>query len=208
VRVDQHGRPPARPFLLVSNHLGYLDIAVLAATTGGCVFVSNHEVAEWPVWGPLSRMGGTIFVDRSRPRDALRVLGRMRKALERGEGVVVFPEGTSSGGAAVLPLRSALLAGAAREGIPVHWAVLSYRTPPGSPPASEAVCWWGRMTFVPHVVGLARLPRIDATLVWGDEAVVGDDRKALAVRLHGLLSARLPEEGAPPVAGATEGAAS
>src|SRR5438876_975969 len=36
--------------LLVCNHLSYLDILILSATTP-CVFVSKCEVQHWPVFG-------------------------------------------------------------------------------------------------------------------------------------------------------------
>src|SRR5581483_2892974 len=48
VRVTVHGRPPPPPFLLVCNHLGYLDVPVLAALVDAA-FVAKAEVDRWPV---------------------------------------------------------------------------------------------------------------------------------------------------------------
>lgn len=177
------GTPPEPPFLLVTNHLSYLDVVVLASLVPG-LFVAKAEVRRWPLLGPICRGFGTIFIDREDRRDLSRVLGEIEKALEYGEGVVFFPEGTSSPGDKVGPFRSPLLAVAARKALPVHYAALGYQTPEDAPPARLSVCWWGDMGFLPHLVSLFRLPRIEASLAFGPEPVVDTDRKRLAERLR------------------------
>ncbi len=107
-----------------------------------------------------------------------------RQAVAGGDGIIVFAEATSSPGNTVLPFRPALLEWAARTGYPVHHASVSYRTPAGSPPAHLSVCWWGDMTLGPHLLGLCRLPRIEATIRFGADPIVERDRKLLAERLQ------------------------
>lgn len=189
VRVQIVGEPPERPALLVSNHLGYLDIPVLAAVTGA-VFVSKAEVARWPVVGPLAKTMGTIFLNRERKRDLPAVNEAIGAAHGVGERVVFFPEGTSSPGAELLPFRPSLLAPAADRGLPVHYALLRYDTTELDPPASEAVCWWGDMTFGAHVLGLLGLKRIEARVEFGPEPVVERDRKLLAEKLWHAIHAK------------------
>lgn len=189
VRVRVSGEAPRPPFLLVSNHLSYLDILLLAAHLP-CVFVSKLEVRTWPLMGRIVRTMGTIFIDRSSRRDVTRVLAEMEDALGRGLGVVLFPEGGSSRGATVEPFKSPLLALATRLERPVHFAALSYRTPPGDPPAHLAVCWWGDMPFLPHARELLRLRGIEATLVLAPEPVAEPDRKRLAERLREAVRER------------------
>jgi len=104
---------------------------------------------------------------------------------------VLFPEGTSSGGDAVLRFRPALLEAAARAELPVHCAAIAYRTPPGAPPASEVVCWWRDMPFVPHVWNLLALPRFEARLCFAEETVCEPDRKLLAERLQRMVERQL-----------------
>lgn len=189
VRLEVEGRPPEPPFLLVANHLGYLDVLVLAATVP-TVFVAKAEIAGWPVFGALARAGGTVFVDRAARREIPRVAAEMRRVLEEGRGVVLFPEGTSTCGAEVAPFRPSLLAPAAAGSLPVSWAVLGYATPAGSPPAHLAVCWWGDMPLPGHLLGLLALPAIDARVTFGSEAVADPDRKRLADRLHEEVTRR------------------
>lgn len=186
IKTDVRGRAPAVPFLLVSNHLGYVDVVVFAAHVDA-VFVAKSEVARWPVLGVMCRGMGTIFVDRASRRDPARVNGLIEQAISEGQGVVVFPEGTSTAGDDVLPFKAGLLEAAARGGRPVSYASVSYCTSAAEAPARESVCWWGEMTFLPHLIGLFRLSGINATLVFGGEAIGGSDRKILAERLHAAV---------------------
>jgi 1-acyl-sn-glycerol-3-phosphate acyltransferase len=179
VRVEVRGTLPRAPFLLACNHLGYLDVVVLASRTP-CVFVAKSEVAGWPVLGPLIRQMGTIFVDRGRRAGLTGVIDHMEGAVTGGAGVTFFPEGTSSDGRAVLPFLPSLLEAAVRTGYPVSCAGLRYRTRAGDPPPESVVAWWGDMTFAPHFRRLLGLRGIDAELAFAPTAVTGTDRKQLS----------------------------
>ena len=183
VRVATRGWPPPKGSLVVSNHLGYLDIPVLDSVTP-MVFVAMADLRRWPFWGPVATLGGTIYIDRATKRDILRVRLRMRDAMARGETVIVFPEATSTGGDTILPLKPALLSDAASGGGPVHWLTISYGTPPDGPSARDRVCWWGGIGFMPHVLGLFALRGVECTIRFGDAPVRSRDRKAMAVELR------------------------
>jgi 1-acyl-sn-glycerol-3-phosphate acyltransferase len=206
VRVEVVGSPPQAPFLLVSNHLSYFDIVVLSSllTT---IFVSKSEVKSWPVLGFLVRHLDTIFVDRNLRRDLPRVVARIEGALEAGEGVVIFPEGTSTAGASVAPFQTSLLEPAARGRLPVSAAALSYRTPAGQPEAHLAICWWGDMAFTGHFLRMLALPGFSVRVAFGEGSICDSDRKRLAERLHSrVLELFVPVSGA--ASGAAPGAVS
>ncbi len=186
VRVEVRGKPPQPPFLLVTNHLSYMDVPLLASLTR-CVFVSKHEVKGVPGLGTLARAVDTIFIQRERARDALRVLDQMEEARNAGDGVVFFPESTTSRGDRVAALKPALLDAAVRTGQPIHYGIISYRTPPDLPPAHEVVCWWGDMTFLPHFMALLGYRGFKAYVTFGAETLSADDRKVLAARLRTAL---------------------
>ena len=182
LKVSVRGAPPAPPFLLVSNHLSYVDVLVFASLLK-CGFVARGDVAGWPVIGSLCRGAGTIFVDRERRKDVARVNGLIDQALGDGRTVVLFAEGTSSRGDTVLPFKSSLLEQAARANLAVSYAALSYRTSDGEAPAHLSVCWWGDMTFVRHLIALLHLSEIRATVAFGAEPIQANNRKVLAERL-------------------------
>jgi len=188
VRRLRTGPLPAKPFFVAANHLSYLDILVLGADLGA-VFVSKHELRSWPVLGHIAWMTGTIFINRDRRRDALRVLGEIDRAVANGGGVVLFPEGTSSRGDRIYPLKTALLEWAARRRHPVHPVAVRYQSADPARPASDTVCWWGEeVSFVEHFRGLATLPRIEAQVTYSDQVVVAEERARLADELHAALT--------------------
>lgn len=186
-RISVRGEPPTRPFFLVSNHLSYLDI-ILYQTQMPCVFVAKSEVAHWPVIGWLARAIGTLFINRKSKRDVVRVNAEIEEALNNRDGIILFPEGTSSKGERVLPFKTAILATVTTMKYPVYYASVSYTTPPGSPAASQSLCWWGDMTFADHVFGVLKLPSFEATIIFGDKAVLSTDRKEMAVFLNERIS--------------------
>ena len=183
IKITTNPIVPTTPLFLVSNHLSYLDVVVFAAQLD-CVFVAKKEVSRWPLLGLMCRSMNTIFIDRTRSQDIPRVNALINKTLQSGQNIVLFPEGTSSSGATVLPFKPSLLEPAAKGGFPVAYATISYRTPPDEVPAYRSICWWGEMAFLPHLLGLFRLSRIEATLLFGAEMVQESDRKLLAQKLH------------------------
>lgn len=188
MEIEVVGAPPAPPFLLVANHLSYVDILLVGAAAGGA-FVAKREIAGWPVVGHLCRLVGTVFVDRQARRDVVRTSGEMEAALAAGIGVVLFPEGGIAGGEELQPFRPPLLQGAVATGRAVHWATIAYETPPGAPPAGEAVVWTGPL--LPHALRLLALPGVRARLAFGETPVHEPDRKRLADRLYREMAAAL-----------------
>ena len=181
VRVHTTGEVP-RGAVVAANHLGYLDILVLAAQAPA-VFVAKREVRTWPVFGWFARRAGTRFIDRGRRADVARVAAEFAPVIAGGANLVLFLEGTSTEGRTVLPFRSSLLEPVARAGWPAVPVALRYAVPtPHS--AVREVCWWGDMTLAPHLLGFAGLPHIDAVVAWGEPVVASGDRKVLAMELH------------------------
>lgn len=186
LQVETRGTPPAEDFLLVCNHLSYVDVIVIMSQVDARL-LSKAEVKDWPVLGWLAGYAGTLFVDRTRRRDLPRVIAEIRGMLALGRGVVFFPEGTSSPGLELLPFKPSLFEVASAGELPLATAALHYATPAGERPAQWSVCWWGDMEFVPHLLAFLRLSRVDATLTYGHEPVRGAERKELALSAHSAV---------------------
>lgn len=167
--------------LLVSNHLGYLDILVLAACTPA-VFVAKREVKYWPVFGWFASLAGTIFVDREKPTQVGRLTADIETVLNRGVLVILFPEGTSSGGESVLPFKSSLLEPATRQRHPLTAGLIRYELHDGD--VAEEVCYWKDMTFMPHLVNLLSKRAILASIQFAQLREGSRDRKELARQLR------------------------
>lgn len=187
MRINIIGEPPQPPFFLVANHLSYVDILAIASHLE-CVFIAKGEIEKWPGMGWLASSIGTIFINRKNFQDIPRVIGLINESLDEGLGVMLFPEGTSTMGDRLMPFSPALLEPAARSAYPVSYAAISYRTPDNEPPAHIAVCWWGDMDFVPHLIKLLLLSGFEATVVYGEDAIQADDRKILARSLWNAVN--------------------
>jgi 1-acyl-sn-glycerol-3-phosphate acyltransferase len=119
------GEPAPGACLLAINHVSWLDIVALNAAHP-TRFVAKAEVDRWPLIGALARGAGTLFIERERPRDAMRVMHDMAAALRAGAHVSVFPEGTTSDGSTILPLHANLFQAAVSAGVVVQPVLLRY----------------------------------------------------------------------------------
>ncbi|MFD1703252.1 lysophospholipid acyltransferase family protein [Methylopila henanensis] len=192
VRRRVIGRPAAaRPLLITANHASWLDIVVLGAIAP-VSFVAKSEIADWPLFGLLSKLQRSIFVDRSR-RTATRAVSReMAERMTSGHPVVLFGEGTSSDGNRVLPFRSALLGAAGKaiaeggaEAVYVQPVSIAYTHRNGLPlglRTRPAIAWYGDIEILPHMWSILRDGAIDVTVTFGEPIRVdgATDRKAVA----------------------------
>lgn len=108
-RARSLGTPLRRDVLFLANHLSWIDILILAGVTG-TAFVAKGELARVPLVGWLCRLNGTLFVSRENRLQITEQIAALRAALAGGQGVAIFPEGTTGDGITLLPFKPALLA--------------------------------------------------------------------------------------------------
>jgi 1-acyl-sn-glycerol-3-phosphate acyltransferase len=113
------------PLMLVANHVSWLDIAVIHAARY-CCFVSKDDVQGWPIVGTLATAAGTLYLRRTSRRDARRMVDVLSAALQRGEVLAIFPEGTTGDGMALLPFHGNLLEAAIATQSPVMPVALCF----------------------------------------------------------------------------------
>jgi 1-acyl-sn-glycerol-3-phosphate acyltransferase len=187
MKIEIIGNPPKSPYFLVCNHLSYIDIPALRAVLEG-IFVAKLEVESWFLAGRIVRDMGNIFINRQNRRDIPRAGQEIIRHLDEGEGVIIFPEGTSTKGENVLPFNSSFLEFAAKTDLPVSYASISYKTPANEVSASEAVCWWDETVFVNHLWRLFKVKEFTAIINFGDAPIANPNRKILANELHKKVS--------------------
>lgn len=183
MKIEIIGSPPKPPFFLVCNHLSYADIPALRYVVDG-IFVAKGEIRSWFLAGKMVKNMGNIFINRKKNRDIPRAGQEIIKHLDEGEGVMIFPEGTSTKGEDVLPFNSSFLEFAAKTDLPVSYCSISYKTPVNEIPASEAICWWDDTVFINHMLRLFSVKEYIAIINFGDAPVANPDRKKLARELH------------------------
>ena len=176
--------------LLVANHVSWLDICAIHAVAPQARFVSKVDVLSWPLLGWLIRGAGTLFIERDRRRDALRVVHAMAAALQAGDTVAVFPEGTTGQGPSLLPFHANLLQAALSTGTRVQAVALRYAD--AERRYSDAVEFVGETTLLQSVWRVATADRLAVYVdLLPALPTVGLDRRTLAAQLHRLITTRL-----------------
>ena len=193
VRIREVGRrSAATPVLILSNHVSWLDICVIAALAP-VVFIAKSEVAGWPVLGWLARLQRTIFIDRRARHQTGAATREIAARLLGGDAVVLFAEGTSSDGIRVLPFRSSLV-GAVHHALgntthhthvtvqPMSLAYVGFGGVPIGRGLRERVAWYGDVELVPHLLSVLASGAVDVTVSWGEATAydMSADRKAIA----------------------------
>ena len=188
VRVAGSALPGA--VLMVANHVSWLDIPALHASAPQVRFVSKSDIAHWPLLGKLARAGGTLFIERERKRDALRVVHEVAEALHAADAVAVFPEGTTGAGHGVLPFHANLLQAAISTSTTVQPVVLRYSEP--GHPVSVAAQYIADTTLVESLMKVCRARGLVVDVRFLAPEPAGElDRRVLAEKLQGRVAAEL-----------------
>ncbi len=138
---DEHG--VGRIFVM--NHRSGVDIPVTMTLLAAHV-ISRHDLARWPLIGPGARRIGTLFVDRSSTRSGADVLRQTAAALEAGEGISMFPEGTAYAGDEVRAFRPGAFKAAQRSHAQIVPLGIAYENP---------AAYYTDKTFMEHMKRIA-----------------------------------------------------
>lgn len=187
MKINIKGSPPDPPFFLVSNHLSYIDVIPLWYFLDA-TFIAKSEIKSWPFFGWATKILGVLFIDRKLKRDVHRLNNLISKTISEEQGVILFPEGTSSKGEQVLAFNAPLLKYPAVNNMPVSFASVSYTSFEKNYPAHLNICWWGEMSFFPHFWNLLKISGFEVDITFGDYRVANTNRKILAEKLHQTVS--------------------
>jgi 1-acyl-sn-glycerol-3-phosphate acyltransferase len=192
--------PATGGVIVAVNHLSVVDPLLVADLLYDCGriprFMSKSEIFSWPVAGRIMTVTGQIPVNRSSPDAALALRDAVR-ALQAGECVVIYPEGTLTKAADYWPM-------AARTGV-AKLALLS-----GAPVVP--VAQWGAHRILGrdhrprllagrsrHTISLLVGPAVDLDL--GAEGNSMQALSAASARVMAAITGQLEElrgEQAPP----------
>ncbi|KAF0181888.1 MAG: 1-acyl-sn-glycerol-3-phosphate acyltransferase [Nitrospirae bacterium] len=173
-------------YFIVSNHVSYVDIVVLASVRP-VAFLSKHDVKDWPILGRLASFAGTVFVNRDSRRAALPAMQEIEERIAHDVSVVVFPEGTTSDGLRLLEFKSTFFDLPARARLPVLPVALRYMSVDGRTVPADAVspvAWFGNAPLAPNVWQLFGMHELVVRVAAGaplcSSENAGGDRKKLA----------------------------
>ena len=161
IEIQVHGEIPREPALWVSNHISWLDVAVLGS--GARVFfLAKAEIEKWPLLGKLAKGGGTLFIKRG-SGDSVKIREQMTDFLKQDSPVLFFPEATTSDGTRIKKVHGRLLGAAIEAQRPVQVCLICYVNQQGE--LDTVAPFIGDTTFVKHVQNVLEMPNVIAHLM-------------------------------------------
>jgi len=159
VQAKLRGAVPDGVYFVVSNHVSWLDIPLIAAFVP-VRFLSKVEVRRMPVAGWLASAVGTLYIDRGRGTLGP-LMAQMTESLRLGRCVMVFPEGTTHDGTTVAAFHSRLFTVAQDAGAAVLPLAVRYGPADDGSPIAPYV---GNVSTLAHLLRLMRNRRLEAEL--------------------------------------------
>ena len=112
-------KDPRRPFVVVSNHESFADILLISHLPWEMKWLSKAELFRIPIMGWMMWLAGDVPVKRGFGPSALEAMARCRQALDNRVSVMIFPEGTRSKTAELLPFKDGAFRLAIEAGVPI-----------------------------------------------------------------------------------------
>ncbi len=161
IDVHVHGDIPRKPALWVSNHISWLDVAVLGS--GARVFfLAKAEIEKWPVFGKLAKSGGTLFIQRG-SGDSIKIREQITAFLKQDIPVLFFPEATTTDGSKVKKVHGRILGAAIEAQRDVQICLICYVNQQGG--LDQVSPFIGNISFAEHVKKVLEMPQVTAHLV-------------------------------------------
>lgn len=192
ITVQQVGALPNRAALLVANHASLLDGWVLAAALPFAI-IGKAEVMDWPGVGFVARTYELLPVDRERRTTTGSFVERVQARIEAGVSVLVFAEGTTSQGEALLPFKTGAFEAVAGTGVPVVPIFQSVEVSASGPVTDRRPFAWFEEPLWTTLRRFYRLrPRVAVVRIGAPIATEGETRKTLAAKTRAGVAALDP----------------
>jgi 1-acyl-sn-glycerol-3-phosphate acyltransferase len=194
VQVQVHGELPKQAALWVSNHVSWVDIALLGALQP-LSFLSKAEVRQWPLAGWLAVQAGTLFIQRGAGESA-QIGQQITAQLQAGRALLLFPEGTTSDGQSLRTFHGQLLSAVIEHPIALQPVALRYWR---DGQLDTGAAFIGEDDLLSHLRRLLSAPaaQVQIHLLPPLFAAAGENRKQLARRAQQCIAQCLDNQPAP-----------
>lgn len=172
--------------MIIANHISWADIHVLNSVIP-LRYIAKSDIRHWPIFGFFASRVNTLFVDRAKKQDALRIVDITTACLKAGDRLCLFPEGTTTDGSLVLPFKSSLIEAASRAETPIYPVAIHYPLPNGG--ANTAMAYAGSTTLKESMQqALAIKSPVVMIHFFAPISSKHQDRRALALVVHAMIS--------------------
>lgn len=120
----ENKKPLPKQYILISNHYSGVDTIWLPAKFKA-VPLAKSDLSKWPVIGSILKAAGMIFVSRHESRSRAKSVDLVLKTLNKGNNVLIFPEGGCHG-RYLVPFKDGAFTISKLSGIPIVPAYVYY----------------------------------------------------------------------------------
>jgi lyso-ornithine lipid O-acyltransferase len=179
-------------FLIVGNHMSYLDILIMSSVLPSC-FVTSVDMGETKFLGSLCELGGALFVERRHRGMIEQDTRNLAQTLSDGFNLVLYPEGRATNGEKVFPFKKSLLMSAVQAQKNILPVCLKYLEIDGEPFSFEnrdRVCWHSDTPFAAHAANMMKTKSLKVELKFLDVIKVTPEstRHELADKAQAVIS--------------------
>ena len=171
-------------YLIVSNHISWLDIFVINSAYP-VTFVAKHSISKWPILNWLVKASETIFIDRKKITKIKETSKEIEDYLESKGSICIFPEGTSTDGSRLLDFKSNLLQTAINKDIEILPVAIQYLH---DNKFCSAPAYYNDLSLFDSIINLIKLDNIVAKLTILPEIKSSFDRKVLANKAYAKIN--------------------
>ena len=195
VRVRNHELLPKanENYLIISNHLSYIDILIISSVIPSIFIASIDEVRDRFLVGTIAKFGGSVFVERRSRANLLQEVEVISGLLKEGFNVVLFSEGGTSNGERVLSFKSSFIDPAIESNVNILSICLKYVQINGKNIdagnrdlvfyyGDTTFFYYGDTTFFKHFLDILSVKSVDVELIGLESIKVNQNlsRKKLA----------------------------
>ncbi len=189
IAITTRGQRPSGGEFLLANHVSWIDIPAIAATSGAA-FVAHDGLAEQSFVRWLCTMNRTVFVARHDRASVHLQVERVRAAVQNAGVLAIFPEATTSDGTGLLSFKSSLLSALdpPPQGVAIQPVLLDYG------PEAAGIAWVGTEPGLDNFLRiLARSRKVELTVHYL-EPLTGDalaNRKTMAAAARAAIESAM-----------------
>ena len=185
-----------RNYLIVSNHLSYIDVIVFLSYFKSR-FVTSKEIRNTFFLGQICELAGCLFIDRKNRRNIAQEIKTIAKNLSYGHNVTIFPEATSTDGATVYPFKKPFFKAATLSNCYVLPITINYESINNQTINNQnknSIFWYGNMAFFPHLWNLLGYKTVSINLTVSQPLLPSQFKKytSLAKETHQKNKSILP----------------
>lgn len=183
VKLEVKGKPLAGNYMYIGNHRSYMD-PIISLCDVMALPIAKAEVSKWPLIGYSAKVTGIVFVKRESRNSRKETLDTMLEILQKGNAVLIYPEGTTHGDSKTIDFKMGAFRLAADHGFSIIPMAIDY--------ADKEDYWVGEETFVGHFLRSFAKWKTVVTVEYG-ESIQGENKQELMIATKSWLDKKIAE---------------